>query len=170
MQFFPPNSLDSRPDSHEFLERWYSKHLLAMEERPLIPPATDQPEIYRLLYLPTFAHPEVVCVTNNRGEWHAVFKQCDGLGGYDPGQLASVSTQVLSPKQASQFNRLLERMRFWKMPSFEANFGLDGTTAIFEGVKGERYHVVDRREPHGKYGRLVKFLRAKATLPWWTFW
>ena len=159
MEFFPANSLDPRPDLHTFLDRWYVSHLLAMEEKPLSPPAAEEPDVYRLLFLPTFNPPAVVRLTDAEGVWQAVFKRSDGLGGYAPGRLASESARPLPPKQAAEFGRLLERAGFWEMPSSEDSAGLDGSQAVLEGVCASRYHVVDRWSPHGTpYAELVEFL------------
>lgn len=159
MDFFPVNSLDPRPDLREFLVRWYVSHLLAMEEKPLSSPATDQPDVYRLLFLPTFRPPAVVRLPIDSGAWHAVYKRSDGRGGYESGRLVSETRRTLSPKQAAEFSRLLEQAGFWEMPSSEDSAGCDGSRAVLEGVRSGRYHVVDRWSPHGTpYARLVEFL------------
>src|SRR5262245_58215416 len=110
MQFFPENALDDRPDLHAFRDRWYVSHLLAMEERPLYPPTTDQSPVYRLLFLPTFRQPGVVRLTAAGGTWRAVCKRSNGQGGYSPGRLAGAAEQELSRAEAKQFARRLGRM------------------------------------------------------------
>ena len=110
MQFFPANALDDRPDLHAFRDRWYVSHLLAMDEQPLYPPASDQPPVYRLLFLPTFRQPAVVRLTESGGTWWAVYKRSDGRGGYYPGRLAGAVERELSQDEAKQFTRLLDRV------------------------------------------------------------
>ena len=159
MEFVPPNALDSRPDLHAFRDRWYVSHLLALQERPLHPPAADQPDKYRLLFLPTFDRPVVVHLSATSGGWRAICKSSNGQGGYEPGQLVSESECDLSLTEVKQLGRLLDGTEFWEMPSFDDSAGLDGSLAVLEGVRGVRYHVVDRWSPHGTpYAKLVEFL------------
>lgn len=159
MEFFPANSLDPRPDLHAFRDRWYVSHLLAMQERPLYPPATDQPPVYRLLFLPTFQQPAVVRLSEAGGSWRAVCKRSDGRGGYGAGKLAGEAEWELPRREAKQFARLLDRVGFWDMQSSEDTAGCDGSQAVLEGVRADGYHVVDRWSPHGTpYAELVEFL------------
>lgn len=159
MEFFPANSLDPRPDLHAFRDRWYVSHLLAMQERPLYPPAPDRPPVYRLLFLPTFRQPAVVRLAEVGGVWRAVCKRSDGRGGYSPGQLAGEAERELARAEAKHFARLLKRVGFWDMPSSEDMAGLDGSQAVLEGARAGGYHMVDRWSPYGTpYAELVEFL------------
>jgi hypothetical protein len=159
MEFFPPGALADQPELHTFRARWYAPHLLSMQERPLYPLGADEPEVYRLLFLPTFHEPVVVRLSEVEGAWRAVCKRSDGRGGYGPGRLTTETERDLSAAQANQFRRLLDRAGFWEMPSWEDSAGLDGSQAVLEGVRPGRYHVVDRWSPHGTpYARLVEFL------------
>jgi hypothetical protein len=159
MEFFPANTLSARPERHEFRERWYVPHLLAMEERPLYPPTLDQPLVYRLLFLPTFRRPAVARLTEASGTWQVVCKRSDGLGGYSPGRLAGKLERELSRAEVKQFARALDRIDFWDMPSYDDSLGRDGSNAILEGARVGAYHVVDRWSPHGTpYAELVNFL------------
>jgi hypothetical protein len=159
MEFFPPGALDDRPDLHAFHDRWYVSHLLSMREQPLHPPAAEQPDSYRLLFLPTFQRPSVVHLNRVGEAWKAVCKQTDGRGGYGPGQLTMDEEHYLSPVEEQKFVQLLDRAKFWEMPSFEDSAGLDGSRAVLEGVRAAKYHVVDRWSPRGTpYAKLVEFL------------
>jgi hypothetical protein len=65
----------------------------------------------------------------------------------------------LSPGEATRFQSLLECAAFRDMPSCNRELGLDGAQAVLEGVKGGRYHVVDRWSPHETpYAELVEFI------------
>jgi hypothetical protein len=130
-----------------------------MAEAPLYPPAADRAPTYRLLHLSTFRQPSLVRLTEASGVWRALCKRTDGHGGYGAGKLVGTAECELSRPQAKQLGRLLERVGFWEMPSFEECQGLDGTQCILEGVRGGVYHVVDRWSPHGTpYAELVEFL------------
>jgi hypothetical protein len=159
MEFFPPNAFDDRPSLHTFSDRWYVPHLLAMKEQPLYPPVPDQPVLYRLLFLPTFEQPSLVRLTEAVGIWRAVCKRTDGQGGYSPGRLVGEAERELSRADAKRFTRLLDRVAFWEMRSFEDSAGADGSQAVLEGVKAGKYHVVDRWSPRNTpYAELVDFL------------
>jgi hypothetical protein len=157
--FFPTNSLAAQPERHESRVAWYAPFLVVMKEGPLYPPAVDRPPTYRLLHLPTFKHPSVVYLAEVSGAWHAVCKRNDGRGGYSPGRLVATSERDLTRAESKQLGRLLNRVGFWDMPSYEECYGLDGTQCVLEGVLAGRYHVVDRWSPHGTpYARLIEFL------------
>jgi hypothetical protein len=159
MEFFPPGALDNNPNIHALRDRWYVSQLLAMKELPLFPPAVDHALVYRLLFLPTFRQPSLVRLTETSGGWRAVCKRSDGRGGYSPGQLAGEMERELSQAEAKRFGRLLDRVTFWKMPSFVECAGLDGSQAVLEGMRAGGYHVVDRWSPMGTpYAELVEFL------------
>ena len=157
--FFPPGALDYRPELHAFRESWYGPALLALKERPLYPLGGDEPEVYRLLFLPTFDEPVVIRLSASEGAWKAVCKRSNGRGGYDPGELTTENERELSLTQAKKFQRLRDQAEFWEMPSTEDSAGLDGSQAVLEGVRPGRYHVVDRWSPHGTpYAKLVQFM------------
>ncbi|WP_439626559.1 hypothetical protein [Gemmata sp.] len=158
MEFFPPGVLDDHPDLHALHERWYVSHLMAMQERPLHPPAPDQPTVFRLLFLPTFTRPALVRVTD-AGGWRVARKQTDGRGGYEPGQLVSEAEWELTPGEAKRLGKLVERAGFWDLPTAERADGLDGWQCVVEGVRTGRYHVVDRWSPRRTpFAELVGFL------------
>lgn len=159
MEFFPANSLDHRPDIHAFCDRWYVSHLLAMQERPLWPPAPNLPTAYRLLFLPTFQQPRAVRLTEASSGWRAVCKRSDGRGGYAPGRLVGEAERELSRTEAERFTYLVDRVDFWTMPGSEDSHGCDGSQAVLEGVRASAYHVVARWSPRGTpYAELVEFL------------
>jgi hypothetical protein len=132
---------------------------LALKERPLYPLGGEEPEVYRLLFLPTFDEPVVIRLSASEGAWKAVCKRSNGRGGYDPGELTTENERELSLTQAKKFQRLRDQAEFWEMPSTEDSAGLDGSQAVLEGVRPGRYHVVDRWSPHGTpYAKLVQFM------------
>jgi hypothetical protein len=157
-EFFPPGSLDPRPDLHSFRDRWFSSHLVALRERPLYPPAVDRPRTYRFLHLPTFTHPTAVTMTDT-GNWRVTRRLTNGRGGYEPGHLVAHHERELTARETRQFNRLMDRVGFWEMPQFDNRFGLDGTECVVEGVRDGRYRLIVRWSPDGTaFADLVEFL------------
>lgn len=160
MECFPPGALDDgNPRLRGFRAGCYGAHLLAMQEQPLHPPAADEPDLYRLLFLPTFGEPAAVRLSNAEGAWQGVWKRSNGLGGFEIGKLTTETLRILSRSEANEFEQLLEDVGFWDLPSLGDSAGLDGEVAVLEGVHAGRYHVVHRWSPQGSpYSKLVNFL------------
>ena len=160
MEFFPPKSLDGSPDFDHFQHNYYSVHLLAMQEQPLYPPAADQPEVYRLLYLLCWDSPVLVHFFLIGNAWRVVCKRTNGFSEFPfGGQLTDEDRRDLASGEAARFLSLLDGAAFWDMPSCNRDHGFDGAHAVLEGVKGGRYHVVDRWSPHETpYAKLVDFI------------
>jgi hypothetical protein len=126
---------------------WYGKHLEAMNEKSLLDSSRESAETYRFLWLRTFHHPIFVRVECARTEVKLFTKELDGLGGYAPGKISRSGEGVLTESEWCEFLRLLDKADFWKMPSENDVLGNDGAQWVLEGVKENRYHVVDRWTP-----------------------
>jgi hypothetical protein len=76
-------------------------------------------------------------------------KVSDGAGGYKPGKLIENASRPLIQRQTDEFLANVKRFQFWELPTHEtsATVGCDGSQWIIEGVKGGKYHVVDRWTP-----------------------
>jgi hypothetical protein len=122
-------------------------------------------EIYRFIWLRTF-HPPYAFRLEVRadGTGTLVAKSASGAGGYDPGKLVLNKTLALDAKEVRQFTAALGNLGFWKLPTQESRGpGFDGARWVLEGVKGGRYHVVDRWSPDdGPYRKLMLDLVALA--------
>ena len=159
MQFFPTGAFDDQPCRHALRESWSVSHLLAMEELPLYPRVVGQLSVYRLLFLPTFEQPSVIRLAEAGRVWRVTCKRSDGQGGYSPGKLAARVERELSRAEAKRFVRLLNRVAFWSMPTFESYCAPDGSRAVLEGTRIGEYHVVDRWSPRSTaYAELIEFL------------
>lgn len=127
----------------------YQKFLTAMNEPTLYNPSrTDGREAYRLLWLRTFDPPVALRLTVLAdGSGELAVKQADGQGGYYPGQLVVDRAVRLGGTQVRSFVDALARSRFWSLATKEPTAALDGADWVLEGVKGRRYHIVDRKSP-----------------------
>lgn len=148
-QYFPPGSLDDRPDLHSILADWYSGQLKALEELSLYAMRKERAaEAYRFLWLRTFHHPVAVRIVLKDDGGTIVSKMCDGAGGYKPGKLIVNRSAPLSPQQKTELNAMLESTGFWTLPSNDRDsMGLDGSQWIVEAVTDGKYHIVDRWSP-----------------------
>jgi hypothetical protein len=177
IRYFPQNVLSAYQELHDLRERMYAAHLVAMQECPLFPPSISEPEVYRLLYMPTFEGPIVVRLNQLRDacHWQVVEKRCDGEGGFAPGNLVSETTHVFTPANFQTFSSLLEAAQYWNLPTFEESDGLDGSQVLLEGIRNGKYHIVDRWSPHETpYAKLALFMLrfqqswAKRIYGWWS--
>lgn len=97
-------------------------------------------------------------------------KVLSGAGGYRPGVLLEHSSRVLAKEQTHAFLARLEKAGFWKAPNpLNDQKGTDGSQWIIEGVKGGRYHVIDRWTPQNgiahELGLMLAFDLAKMKIP-----
>ncbi len=165
-QFFPPRVFSERADIQQFTDAWYSRHLSAMEEPPVWKAAEQKSsEIYRFIWLRTFHPPYAFrLIVRADGTGTLIAKNASGAGGYDPGRLTLNKTITLDGTHGRQFTAAIDQLGFWKLPTQEQRGpGFDGARWILEGVKGGRYHIVDRWTPDdGPYRKLLLELVALA--------
>jgi hypothetical protein len=154
---------DASRKNNDFVVEWYSKPLKAMKEPSLwqLSKTDRSATVYRFLWLPTFHRPvSVRLVRSSEGTiLHAVL--LDGRGGYEPGKIIVSKTVKISAKQWESFQRLLDKVQFWEMPSKDpGNFGKDGDQLILEGVRAGKYHIVDRWSPDAgdDYTKLCRYM------------
>jgi hypothetical protein len=157
--FFPPKVLAQDEPGNQFRNNWYSKHLRAMKEEPLYSPHGEWVESYRFLWLRSFHNPVAVRIWKCGSVRFVSVKELDGAGGYDPGKLKLERKRELTPDEWREFMRYLEDSCYWQLPTQDDTIGFDGAQWIFEGVKGGRYHVVDRWTPqNGSYRELCLYV------------
>jgi hypothetical protein len=146
------NSLDS------FRNEWYSKHLEAMNE-PALPSMEGANEMYRFLWLRSFHHPIAIRVWRIGEDRNMVFKELDGAGGYEPGNLMTNRTRRLTADEWDKFITLLQKASYWQLPTEGDAGGKDGARWILEGKKEEQYRIVDRWSPRsGSYSEACLYL------------
>jgi hypothetical protein len=129
-----------------FINGWYSRHLEAMNERPLAA-LKDEDESYRFLWLRSFHRPVAIHVWRAGGQYFMVVKRLNGRGGYDPGGFDLYWARSLSENDWDAFRMHLEHSQFWLMPTVEDIHAQDGAQWIMEGYREGRYYVVDRQSP-----------------------
>jgi hypothetical protein len=159
--FFPDRVFDADKERNDFIAEWYSKHLKAMNEPSLwkLSQGDRSAVAYRFLWLPTFDRPVSIRLVKSDAEvvLHAV--ELDGRGGYEPGKIAVAKRITLSGKQWGEFQRRLDKLEFWAMPTEDRHRdGVDGDQLILEGVMAGKYHIVDRWTPRAgdQYAELCR--------------
>jgi hypothetical protein len=161
---------------------WYGKHLAAMNEPSIAERAEKQEkdssdEMFRFLWLRTFDHPVAIRLEKTKDKFRLIAKELDGQGGYKPGKIIHDVTRELKKEEWEEINKFLNDCDFWNMPTKESREKVlengtterwvmyDGAQWIVEGMKGPKYHLVDRQSPNddkqrklGKYRELGLFL------------
>ncbi|NOK12800.1 hypothetical protein [Corallococcus exercitus] len=142
----PDLALTSRDARGEGLERcWYSGTLRSLKEASLLPPVPGI-EVYRFTWMPPF-HASVVIRVEQRGPVHSLHVK---MTGKERGPLAVDRRILLTPTQWQAIQQRLEKTRFWIMDRFFAPRPVeyvDGAYWLFEGVREERYRVIDILSP-----------------------
>ncbi len=150
--YFPKGAFSSNAEGDEFRADWYSKHLKNMDEPSLLESTSDRSvQLYRFIWLRTFHHPVVIRLQVAKdGTGILITKVSDGAGGYETGKLVQNTVRHFPQDKVQAFIAEVDRLEFWKLPSFQENPGfvdLDGSQWIIEGAKDGEYHVVDRWSP-----------------------
>lgn len=151
---FPVGAFDDGwQNSDAGLNDWYGKFLRVMDEKSLLDRADDSTEIYRFLWLRTFDHPVSVRLERNGYSFKLISVELNGAGGYEPGRKWRTDNVSVSEKEWCEFMSLLETASFWSQPTTTRDDnGTDGSQWVLEGVRRNRYHVIDRWTPSdGEY-------------------
>lgn len=107
------------PQGTVAIDRWYSKHLVAMNEPSLSRITTSEAEVYRFLWLRTFHSPVAIRVQNSDNKCLLWVKQLSGKGGYEPGKLVVDMSKSLSAIQWAFIVRHIKRASFWTLTRLE---------------------------------------------------
>lgn len=130
---------------NEFEDGWYSKHLQAAGERPLLF-ATGSPETLRFTWLRSF-HPPVIV----RVEWASTgaatltATMLSGAGGYEPGEVSNTISRTLKQDEVERL--LILRQAALREPPVDCTMMLDGARWVVEAAGPGGYHYVNRQSP-----------------------
>jgi hypothetical protein len=136
-----------------FENRWFSQHLTAAKEpsiylaaqRAAPPPGLST---FRFTWLRSFHTPVFIRLhVTDDGKYHMVAKELSGAGGYQPGTLKRMIVRDLLPTEAQQFQQLIRKSDFFKLPPSDCSLGADGAEWVFEGIDQKGYHVLTRWSP-----------------------
>ncbi|HLL99508.1 MAG TPA: hypothetical protein VK400_00500 [Pyrinomonadaceae bacterium] len=147
-------------DADNFMNDWYGKHLRAMNEKSLLDVSDGKTEIYRFLWLRSFHHPVFVRVERSPNQIKLFTAESDGAGGYEPGKILRSSSRNLDQTEWCEFLKLLRAANYWNLPTNDCDLmGTDGAQWVLEGVRDNRYHIVDRWSPEtGEYREACVYL------------
>lgn len=160
--YFPENAFDDSAAYEgrgDFLNSWYSKHLFSMEE-PIIFKCSENVECYRFTWLRTFHEPVAIRLTRKNADIVLNWKQTNGQGGYDAGEVIRSGSKNISENEFKVFKNKLKSCKFFDSETVELSMGHDGARWILEGVNLENdYHLVDRWDASKtSYGKVCLYL------------
>ncbi len=144
--YFPSKSWNDYETEDDFLGDWYGKRLRAMKEKSLLKSTNENTEIYRFFWLRSFHHPIFVRIEKRNSKIKLFTKELDGTGSSEPVRILKSKEISLTEEDFLKFLDLINRANFWQMPT-SSKMGRDGAQWILEGVKDNRYHIVDRWSP-----------------------
>ncbi len=134
-------------------KEWYSRHLVAACEPALFDrsqvPVAAKETVIRFLWLRTFDPTVIVRVhLKEDGTAMLVATTLTGLGGYEPGIMASRIERSLSSGEQRQIRQFLERSKLFEQEAIECDCcGFDGSQWVFEKTDQDGYKYVDRWSP-----------------------
>lgn len=132
-----------------FTNKWYSKHLRAMNE-PILYEGKLNKEVYRFTWLRTFDNPIVIRIEKENESINLFYKMTNGAGGYEPGEIVIENKKKLTLNDWEKFIHLVDSCHFWStMPCEKLIEGLDGSQWILEGATNDYYQVIDKWTPRG---------------------
>lgn len=141
-----------------FMNGWYVSFLKAMSEKSLLKVSKDT-EVYRFLWLRTFHHPVFVRIEKRGNYIQLVSKEMEEDGRYPTRNVYRKVNKTLDIAQWNEFLSLLEKSQYWQMPTNIGDGSYDGSNWILEGVRDNRYHIVDRWSPErGEYQEACIYL------------
>lgn len=148
--YFPDNIFDKKPETNDFMSRWYGKNLKALKEPSIYEERNKKDkQVFRFLWLRTFHNPISIRLEINRNDGSGILyvKMTDGAGGYEPGKIKEDFKKSIAKDKIAEFLELLKRDNFWQLTTKENPSGLDGARWIIEGLQDGKYYLVDRWSP-----------------------
>ena len=162
--YFPAGIFGPHESELNWIRKFYSSSLAAMEEPPLKYKRTV--ETYRFVWLRAFHPPVAVRLWKTGNQSYMSTKQLSDVGvpingeANFPKSLAVNETQSITEAEWTHFQVLLKQAGFWSMPTTdETPIGLDGSGWLLEGVKQDEYHMVHRQSPEPELIEKFAFTR-----------
>jgi bifunctional DNA-binding transcriptional regulator/antitoxin component of YhaV-PrlF toxin-antitoxin module len=141
--FLPRNG-----EVNSIIDKMTSVHLRAMQEPSLwaFSRRDRTAVVYRFLWFPRAGHPVCLRLTRADRTFRLRVASHDGPSGVTAGRQTLDREVRLTVPQGERLVGLIERTPFWTAPvEVRENQGIaDGDGIVIEGVKGGRYHVINR--------------------------
>lgn len=161
---YPKDTIRNGPNDSLslFVNKWYSKHLNSFKEQPIYNRKNEQINIIRFTNLGTWSHPFTYRIEQQNGKFIKIYKQTDGLGGYQTGEITKNSEKQINEKKWNEIILKANEIDFWNIKTHDPNFILDGEEWILEMLINGKYHLVYRNSPENydenKFAELCKLI------------
>ena len=159
LENFPCNFNEPNDTLSDFVNEWYSKHLISLKEPILYNQIGKGKNVIRFTHLGTWSKPYSYRIEKQNAEITGTYNKTKGLGGYEAGRRIKHEEKEL---KISDWNSLIKKIdsTFWKIQTHDPNMILDGEEWILEVLIDNKYHVVSRNSPDvydgKKYAELCK--------------
>jgi len=144
---FPCDYLEPEDSLSKFQNKWYSKHLISLEEPILYNQRDTDLEIIRFTHLGTWTNPFSYRIENRNGQIEGTFNKSSGQGGYQAGKRIFHLEKKLNNDDWDSINLKLDSINFWEIPTHDSVMILDGSEYILEVLQKDKYHFVTRTSP-----------------------
>jgi len=147
-RYFPDRAFDNDARMSALFAKWYSQNLHDLQEPSLYESSKSSTnvEVYRLTLLPAFTNPRAYRLEIRKDGTGVLFVK--EVANKDSGKkpIIQVSKQLeINAPAIKTFLKLVSSNSYWTLPTEqESHNGRDGTQWILEGMRGGKYHVVER--------------------------
>lgn len=139
-----------------FVLDWFSNDLLFFQE-PMISEGYKC-DVYRFLYLRSFNVPVVMRMERNNGEISIRWKKCRYNQQLDQYEWGVDSTKKLSNREWAKFEKMLDKVDYWNMPTENDDGAMDGAEWILEAFVNGKYKIAATNMEHSEYGKCLRYL------------
>ncbi|WP_176273112.1 hypothetical protein [Altererythrobacter lutimaris] len=139
----------------EVEEEWFPRQLMAGREPSLYLLSQQEPGpefVLRFSYIPSFSPSIFVRIYADDGGYVLVAKKLSGVGGYEPGTIASSKKIRLPPDEVAELERLLATGALFEEQQESCELGFVGSDWLFEQVDASGYKLVKRWSPSSGAG------------------
>ncbi|HEX8736177.1 MAG TPA: hypothetical protein VF721_12690 [Pyrinomonadaceae bacterium] len=141
--YFPKNAFaEEWAGADDFRNDWYGEYLRWMGEKSLLDASDGGAEIYRFFWLRSFDRPIFMRVERRGNRIKLFTKELSA-----PQTVSRNYSRNLDRTEWCEFLKLLRQADYWNLPTSQRVDGVDGAQWLLEGVRENRYHLVDRWTP-----------------------
>ena len=145
--YFPDMAFSDDKKTDSFLDDEYGRHLEAMREPSLweLSKKDKSIEVYRVLRLHPRQHPVCIRIVKKGDSINLRLVVLDGVRVDHPGLIAIDNSIVVDANQRTELVHWIEPSRMWELGKDRDRVELiDNNRVLLEGLKGGRYHPVER--------------------------
>jgi|GEM_PF-1601427 len=144
---FPCDFPEPNDSLSDFVNTWYSKHLISLKEPRLYNQRNKDLKIIRFTHLGTWSNPYSYRIEKQNENVIGIFNKTNGLGGYEAGHRIKNKEKDLNKEKWNNIIAKVDSIDFWNIQTHDPNMILDGAEWILEILIDDKYHFVTRNSP-----------------------